>query len=182
MVGALLALLVASASVANADDIFGWEPLFPDAERVEPPAAKKWKKMAKSPELHIRSGRERRVVRLGKSPRLPEREVAALARAAGFSDALVPVMVCIAKHESSLSPVAIGFNPQRNRKRGSSWDMGLWQINTINLRACGANDENIFYPPNNARCAYNVYRRQGLRAWMAFLANPQCASYRLASK
>jgi len=87
-------------------------------------------------------------------------QAASAASAAGFPAAIVPVMVAIAMAESSLNP-----NATHSNSNGST-DYGLWQINTINRDALALGDWRD--PATNARMAYMIYQRQGLKAWTVY--------------
>lgn len=88
-------------------------------------------------------------------------QAASYASAAGFSAALVPIMVAIAIAESSLDPGATHTNSN------GSTDYGLWQINGAAnadvMRLGSWND-----PAANARMAKAIYDRQGLTAWSVY--------------
>jgi murein DD-endopeptidase MepM/ murein hydrolase activator NlpD len=80
-----------------------------------------------------------------------------LARNAGFSSAMAPIMAAIALAESGGNPNST--NPNDNGGRQTSW--GLWQISdgTHNMPQ-GWSD-----PQTNANMAYQKYLSQGLGAW-----------------
>jgi hypothetical protein len=91
--------------------------------------------------------------------RLSYGQLEQLARNAGFPASLAPTMAAIAEAESSGSVGATNFNTN------GSEDRGLWQINTVN----GYNTHQLLTNPTyNARAAYNIYRQQGLRAWVTY--------------
>jgi Peptidase family M23/Lysozyme like domain len=99
----------------------------------------------------------------GREKKLAEDAVAAILTRAGFPAHLVPVMTCVAYYESGWRPDATNGNTNR------TMDMGLLQINDVNHRACGIrNRGELFDPEVNARCAYTVWKVQGLRAWVAY--------------
>ena len=68
----------------------------------------------------------------------------------------VEVMLAIMMAESSCNPNALNTNSD-----GSN-DSGLFQINSIHKKP---NREN---PETNVRYAYQIYKSQGLNAWVAY--------------
>jgi murein DD-endopeptidase MepM/ murein hydrolase activator NlpD len=80
-----------------------------------------------------------------------------LAKNAGFSSALAPVMAAIALAESGGNPSAT--NPYDNNGTQTSW--GLWQISYGNHNAPPSWSD----PQANANLAYQKYVSQGLGAW-----------------
>lgn len=114
--------------------------------------------------------------RLLRGRRVPEAEIAQLVREAGFPENLVGTMVCTAKYESSFYEGAIN---RRNRNR--SVDRGLFQINSVHVggtRGCPSNAEALFDARTNTRCAYAVYRLQGLNAWYGYRSHrTECNNY-----
>jgi hypothetical protein len=95
--------------------------------------------------------------------RLPDRQIATVARQAGFTgpDLATAVAVCLA--ESGGNPDALS-PPNRNGTR----DHGLWQINSVHkgLLAQG----NWRNPVDNARMAYSIYKGRGntFKPWSAY--------------
>ena len=91
-----------------------------------------------------------------------------LAREAGFNEREAPIMAAIAMGESSGNPKA--FNP-----RGRDLSYGLWQINMLGnmgperrrLFGIEYNDE-LYDPKVNAKAAYQIYKKQGFRAWSVY--------------
>jgi hypothetical protein len=108
--------------------------------------------------------------------RLREGEIAALVRSAGFPESMVGKMVCTAKYESSY------YERASNRNRGGSIDRGLFQINSVHLgtmRGCPRSGEALFDAETNAKCAYAIYRAQGIRAWYGYRAHrSECDRFR----
>lgn len=97
--------------------------------------------------------------------RLPESEVARLLRGAGFPESVVPEMVCTARHESAL------YEEATNRNRNGSIDRGLFQVNSVHVGGtpgCPSNGAALFDATVNTRCAYAIYRMQGLNAWYGY--------------
>lgn len=74
------------------------------------------------------------------------------------------VFVCIAKHESSYNPNAINKHGNKNH----TVDRGLFQINDVNKPLCKVTSKELFDVRINAKCAIQVYRRQGLEAWSTY--------------
>lgn len=83
-----------------------------------------------------------------------------LAKNAGFSNTLAPVMAAIALAESSGNPSST--NPLDNGGKQTSW--GLWQISYGTHQA----PANWSDPQTNANLAYQKYLNQGLGAWGSY--------------
>ena len=94
-------------------------------------------------------------------------EVAALVREAGFPEAMVGKMVCTAKWESSF------YERATNKNKNGSMDRGLFQINSIHLKdkGCPSTGEETFDPDANAKCAYAIFKSQGINAWYGYRAH-----------
>lgn len=111
--------------------------------------------------------------------RLSETEVARLLRDAGFPESVVPEMVCTARYESSF------FEAATNRNTNGSIDRGLFQINSVHVsgtRGCPSTGAALFDAATNARCAYAIYRSQGLNAWYGYRNHrAECDRYTLGS-
>lgn len=111
--------------------------------------------------------------------KIPQREVAAILRNAGFPESVVPEMVCTAKYESSFHERA------SNKNRNGSTDRGLFQINSIHLGSMSGcpsrgNSNALYTASTNAKCAYSIYKAQGLNAWYGYKAHrTECNSYRI---
>lgn len=106
--------------------------------------------------------------------RVSETELARLVRAAGFPEDLVGTMVCTAKYESSF------YERATHRNSNGTTDRGLFQINSVNLgsQGCPASAAAVFDAATNARCAYGIYRSQGLGAWYGYKRHrAECDSY-----
>ncbi|MFO0669587.1 MAG: transglycosylase SLT domain-containing protein [Polyangiaceae bacterium] len=100
--------------------------------------------------------------------RLTASQVADLVRNAGFPSNMIGRMVCTAKWESSF------YTKATNKNRNGTTDRGLFQINSIHLghtKGCPASSSAIFDPETNTRCAYNIYRLQGVNAWYGYKAH-----------
>ena len=102
-------------------------------------------------------------------------EVAQLLRDAGFPENTVGPMVCTAKYESS-------FYERASHKNGNgTTDYGLFQINSIHLRdaGCPSTSSALYDAATNARCAYRVWRSQGINAWYGYQKHrTECAATR----
>lgn len=90
-------------------------------------------------------------------------QIAAAARAGGFSGSQVPIMTAIAMAESS------GRTDVTHHNSDGSTDYGVWQINSVHsdILALG----NWADPAVNARMAFAVYKKQGYSAWSVFKSN-----------
>lgn len=92
----------------------------------------------------------------------------------GFPKESVPKMVCTARFESNFSAFASNLN------RNGTIDTGLFQINDIWLKTCNVTREDLLDPEENTRCAYTVFKKQGLKAWMAYNRKKSaCQKYKL---
>lgn len=97
-------------------------------------------------------------------------QVAGAVRRAGFPENMVGKMVCTAKWESSFYERA---------KNGSHY--GLFQISKLHFgeSGCPNSVEGVYPMDANAKCAYSVYKRQGLRAWVAYTSHKaECDRYK----
>ena len=107
--------------------------------------------------------------------RLSEREIAGLVRDAGFPERLVGTMICTAKYESSF------YERASNRNSNGSTDRGLFQINSIHLGSmsgCPSSSSALNDARTNTRCAYAIYRAQGLNAWYGYRKHrTECNNY-----
>jgi hypothetical protein len=84
-------------------------------------------------------------------------------------------MVCTAKWESSF------YERATNRNNNGSVDYGLFQINSIHFHdaGCPSSGTALFDASANAKCAYRVYKSQGINAWYGYKAHrTECDSYR----
>jgi hypothetical protein len=92
----------------------------------------------------------------------------------GFPKESVPKMVCTARFESNFSAFASNYN------RNGTMDTGLFQINDIWLKACNVSREDLLDPEENTRCAYTVFKKQGMKAWVAYKRKRSyCHKYKL---
>lgn len=107
--------------------------------------------------------------------RLSQAEIADLVREAGFPERLVGTMVCTAKYESSF------YEGATNRNRNGTTDRGLFQINSIHvgsMRGCPSTSSALMNAEANVRCAYAIYRAQGLNAWYGYRKHrTECNNY-----
>lgn len=92
----------------------------------------------------------------------------------GFSRESVPKMVCTAKFESNFRLMATNLN------RNGTRDSGIFQINDVWLNTCKLSREELMKPEANARCAFTVYKKQGINAWVAYQKKRSyCQKYKL---
>lgn len=100
------------------------------------------------------------------SGRVSDAERYQLARAAGFSqaDAILATALSIAENGSG-NPSAMS-----GRNFNGTYDLGLWQINTIWWAQFGGPDA-LTDPLANARAAFYIYGRQGWCAWSTYEAS-----------
>ncbi len=92
----------------------------------------------------------------------------------GFPRESVPKMVCTAKFESNFRLMATNLN------RNGTRDSGIFQINDVWLNTCKLSREELMKPEANARCAFTVYKKQGLNAWVAYKKKRSyCQKYKL---
>lgn len=109
-------------------------------------------------------------------------ELRQILRAAGWPEALIPIMAAIGQSESSGDPTSYrncpgngyciitqGGRTYTTREvpgQGPERSAGLWQVN---LRAWPQySAEWLRDPINNAKAALEIYKRQGFRAWGSF--------------
>ncbi len=109
--------------------------------------------------------------------RLSESEIAQHVRNAGFPESMVGKMVCTAKYESSF------YERASNRNSNGSIDRGLFQINSIHLggtRGCPTSANALWDASTNAKCAYAIYKMQGINAWYGYRKHrSECDSYQV---
>jgi len=96
-------------------------------------------------------------------PSLSEPEVRQVLNKAGFPAKAIPSMLQIAHCESSFSATA------ENMNRDGSVDFGLFQINERNWGGYNVTKTELSDPYNNARCAYQIWQRQGYGAWGCYV-------------
>lgn len=95
---------------------------------------------------------------------VPQGEIASMLRQAGFPDSVIGKMVCTAKYESSF------YERASHRNSNGTTDYGLFQINSVHLgdAGCPASVAGLYDGAANARCAYRVYKMQGIDAWYGY--------------
>lgn len=109
------------------------------------------------------------------SPRMTQQEAANVIASVGFPPPIVPIMTCIALHESSFRTTILNYNTNH------TIDYGFLQVNTIWLKPCHATPESILDVYTNAKCALLVYHQQGLTAWVTFRKFKQeCLAYKVS--
>jgi lysozyme C len=91
-------------------------------------------------------------------------ELASLIRGAGFPESVVGKMICTAKYESSF------YERASNKNRNGSTDYGLFQINSIHFgrSGCPSSGAALYNATTNAKCAYSIYKSQGMNAWYGY--------------
>jgi len=103
-------------------------------------------------------------------------QVAHVIAAAGFPKDVVPVVTCLAAHESNFMPQAV------NENANHTLDYGLLQINSVWLKKTGCNTiaNKLLNPINNAKCALKIYKTQGLTAWTTYTTyKNECLAYKV---
>ncbi len=107
--------------------------------------------------------------------RLSESEIAQHVRNAGFPESMVGKMICTAKYESSF------YERASNKNRNGSVDRGLFQINSIHVggtRGCPSSANALWDAATNAKCAYAIYKMQGINAWYGYKKHrAECDAY-----
>jgi C-type lysozyme/alpha-lactalbumin family len=99
---------------------------------------------------------------------VPEEELRGLLADAGFSDDVIPKLVCTAKWESTF------FERAQNKNGNGTTDRGLFQINSVHIGGtpgCPATAEELFDAAANTTCAHAIYEMQGIRAWYGYRAH-----------
>lgn len=105
---------------------------------------------------------------------MKKEQVAKVIAKAGFPKEMVPLVTCLAEHESHFRPNAVNLNTNRTR------DYGLLQINDVWLKGCNTTATNLTKPLENAKCAYKIYKTQGLTAWTTYKTHKNtCLSYQV---
>jgi len=89
-------------------------------------------------------------------------EAAKVFRKGGFPPQILPMITCVSKNESSFRPHI------HNKNSNGTVDYGIMQINTIWLKPCHATKESILDAYTNAKCAYLIFQKQGITAWVGF--------------
>lgn len=108
------------------------------------------------------------------SKQLTSLEVSNILKNSGFHAAIVPIFTCIAKHESNFKPRAINI-----WNRNATTDFGLLQVNSAWLSACKTTVLGLLNPTINAKCALQIFKKQGFNAWYAFRKHKlKCLNYK----
>lgn len=92
-------------------------------------------------------------------------DLATLAAAAGFSGSDVNVAAAIALAESSGNPSKYNPETQAGAPPGQG-SYGLWQIYLFKHPEFAGS--NLYDPATNAAAAFQVYQREGFRAWTTY--------------
>jgi hypothetical protein len=95
--------------------------------------------------------------------RMTNKEVAHILEKAGFPTDIVPIVTCLAEYESSFLPHVVNSDNANKTK-----DHGLLQINDIWMKVCRVNATDLKDPLTNAKCARQIYEKQGLTAWVTY--------------
>ena len=100
---------------------------------------------------------------LGPRPIVSDHERYQLALAAGFSleEAITATAISIAENGGG-NPAALS-----PRNRNGTFDLGLWQINSIHWPKYGG-EQALVDPLNNARAAHGIYVGSGWCAWSTY--------------
>lgn len=96
------------------------------------------------------------------TPKLTEGKIAKYAMDAGFDQELLPVILCIVGKESGANPHAENVNPN------GTVDYGLMQVNSVWEKPCHMTALDLKNPAKNLKCAYKVYKNQGISAWVTY--------------
>ena len=103
-----------------------------------------------------------------------ENQVAQYALTAGFDRELIPLVTCLVKKESNFNPMAI------NNNVNGTTDYGLMQVNSLWEKPCHMSAQDLKNPLKNMKCAFKVYKNQGMSAWVTFQKfNDECRQYQL---
>lgn len=111
-----------------------------------------------------------------KSSTMTQQQVALVIAKAGFPKEVVPLVTCLAQYESRFNHNAVNENKNQTR------DYGLLQINSVWLKKEGCNKSvnELLDPTENAKCAYKIYKTQGLSAWTTFRTfKEECQVYQV---
>lgn len=79
----------------------------------------------------------------------------------GFDEYYIPRLFCIAKMESSFNAAAVNSN------RNGTFDVGLFQINSVWQKECKFNNK-LHYVEVNIDCAKKIVEKRGLRPWVTY--------------
>lgn len=105
-------------------------------------------------------------------PVIPDEQIAAYAKGAGFVDSEIATMVAIALAESGGDTSALGDQTLETSEWGPS--VGLWQIRSLNAeKGHGTERDQIanLDPATNAVHAKAIRDSQGLSAWSTYTSN-----------
>lgn len=103
---------------------------------------------------------------------MEKEQVAHILVQAGFPKQVVPLVTCLAEHESHFKPNAVNENVNHTR------DYGLMQVNSVWLKGCKTTAHRLLNPIQNAQCAFQIYQTQGLTAWTTYKAfKNTCLAY-----
>ncbi len=99
---------------------------------------------------------------LGPQPIVSDHQRYLLALGAGFSldEALTATAISIAE-DGGGDPAALS-----PKNKNGTFDLGLWQINSIHWSSCGG-EAALTVPANNAACAHKIYQGSG-SGWCAW--------------
>ncbi len=107
---------------------------------------------------------------------LSKQQVARVIAEAGFPVSVVPTVTCLAEHESRFQPSAVNLNTNHTH------DYGLLQINDVWLEECHTTPHQLKNPLLNAKCAFKIFKTQGLSAWTTFkIFKNTCLKYQVES-
>lgn len=92
--------------------------------------------------------------------KLNAKQIAAYAKAAGFTQTQMVVMTAIGFAESS------GDTTATHRNSNGSTDYGVWQINSVHSKLLS--NHNWKNPLDNAKMAHSIFKSQGYGAWSSY--------------
>lgn len=104
-------------------------------------------------------------------------EVKDVLRRAGVTGSTVDRMACVAHYATRNDPEfalggeecgyqrMLGGERQYECKPGTISQRGLFRIDRVHDDEPGCEPESMYDPVANAKCAYRIYKTQGLRAW-----------------
>jgi len=110
-----------------------------------------------------------------------ECKIANYLKASGFSDSIIPTMVCISKYESMYNCDSSNLNDD------ASIDYGLFKINSFEwcsddsdsyYNQCNIPCVQLYNCQSNTDCAYIMYRQHGFAAWNSYQYHKlECDNY-----
>lgn len=103
---------------------------------------------------------------------IPDEQIAAYAKNAGFASSEIGTMVAIALAESGGDTSALGDQALETREWGPS--VGLWQIRSLNAekgKGTERDETANLDPQTNAVHAKSIRDSQGLNAWSTYTSN-----------